>query len=308
VCKLEVAQMGAFARAKLAARQKGLGTTKIESDRVPYWKMVLRPIVIVPAIIVCGLVLYFTRPTPPPAWESLPPTQMEAARQVLADISTGKDEGYDKAYALIAPSAKDSKDSDDIGKYRQLFHVMNNYLSSEFGSDWMTITTLEAEKGDADLIAAHIGPETLHLRAQQQTPAEKLKERGSHYAIEGVDEFNIADAADLQKMAGITGVLRGEAGQGAVNNLQTILSAGGGNRHESPMHRKLRILPNLRNPRSVVRRTVLQAWPLRKDPVIRARLEQIATDGRYPVDVKDTAEQVLKNNVPDEDLIAAGVE
>ena len=44
-----------------------------------------------------------------------------------------------------------------------------------------------------------------------------------------------------------------------------------------------------------------------QDPVVRARLKAIAEDQRYQPDVIETAKQVLQENVPDEDLIAAGV-
>jgi hypothetical protein len=308
VCKLQVAQMPAFAAAKAAARRKGKSTTQIENSSPPFYKNFLRPIVIFPALLVIVLVYYFTRPAAPSAWTKLPQTQMDAAREILTDISQG-DPGYYKAYDLIAPSAKNPDDRDDLGRYRQLFHVMDAYLSTEFGSDWITTLNLQPDKNNSDLIEAHIGVETLHLRAKLETPADKLKDDNRHYAIEGFDEFDIHDAAEMQKMAAITGIVGGLGGPGASNNLQTIISAvGGGNRRESPMTRKLRILPNLRNPRAAVRRTVLQAWPIRKDPVIRARLEAITNDQRYPPDVIQTAQQVLQDNVPDEDLIAAGVE
>jgi hypothetical protein len=301
--------MRAFAAAKLAARRKGVGATQVEStgSGAPFYKNFLRPIVIFPALIAILLVYYLTRPAAPAAWTKLPKTQLDAAREILTDISKG-DPGYYKAYDLIAPSAKNPDNRDDVGRYRQLFHVMNTYLSTEFGSDWIDTITLQADKNNGDLIEAHIGPETLHLRAVLQTPADKLNDNNHHYAIEGFDEFDIHDAAAMQQMAAITGILGGVAGPGAVNNLQTIIGAAGGNQRESPMVRKLRILPNLRNPRTAVRRTVLQAWPIRRDPVIRARLQSIVDDQRYQPDVIQTAQQVLQENVPEEDLIAAGVE
>jgi hypothetical protein len=308
VCKLEVDQMRAFASAKAAARRKGMATTQVEDSGPPFYKNLLRPIVIFPAVLAILLIYYLARPAAPGAWTRLPKTQLDAAREILTDISQG-DPGYVKAYDLIAPSAKNPKDRDDIGRYRQLFHVMNTYLSTEFGSDWITTLNLQADKNNNDLIEAHIGAETLHLRAVLQTPADKLKDDNRHYAIEGFDEFDIHDAADMQKMAAITGLVGGVAGPAALNNLETILgAAGGGGHRESPMTRKLRILPNLRNPRAAVRRTVLQAWPLRHDPVIRARLQSIIADGRFQGDVIETAKQVLQDNVPEEDLIAAGVE
>jgi hypothetical protein len=308
-CKLEVANMRAFAAAKSAAKRKGLATTQVESnDRgTPIYRQFLRPIVIVPLVLVALLAIYFTRPSPAPAWTRLPTSPTNAAEELLRNISVGSDAGYDRAYALIAPTAKNPENRDDIGRYRQLFHVLNNYLRIEFGTDWITQLSLQVDKNNSDLVAAHIGPETLHLRTLLQTPPEKLTDKNRHYAVEGIDEFSVADAAEMQKMAAITGGLGGVAGQGAVTNLQTILGAGGGNRRETPMQKKLRILPNLRDPRAAVRRTVLHTWPIRQDPVIRARLQAIVNDGRYASDVIATAQQVLQENVPEEELIAAGV-
>jgi hypothetical protein len=186
---------------------------------------------------------------------------------------------------------------------------MHNYLTAEFGSDWISRLNLQADKANPDIVTASIGPETLHIRTSLQTPADKLTDKNHHYAVAAIDEFDVSEAAEMQKAAGITSVLGGVAGPGAVSNLQTILSsAGGANRRESPMQKKLRILPNLRDPRAAVRRTVLQAWPIRRDPVIRNRLQLMIDDGRYQPDVIQTAQQVLQENVPEEDLIAAGVE
>ena len=76
------------------------------------------------------------------------------------------------------------------------------------------------------------------------------------------------------------------AGQAAIDNLQTMIGAAGGSRRENPMQKKYRLLPILRNPREVSWQAVVQAWPIRKDPVIRNRMNQIISDDRYDPQVK----------------------
>jgi hypothetical protein len=310
VCKLEVSQMRAFAAAKMAARRKGLATTEVEEASPPFYQALLRPVFILPLVICAAIVLFFVmRPAKADPWQRLPASQMDAAKEFLTHISKGTDDGYEKAYGLVAPSVKRPKDSEELGKYRQLYHVMNNYLATEFGKDWITLLNLQADPANNEFVLAKIGPETLHLRITQEVPPEKMKgDADRRYGVHNIEEFDIEDAAALQKAAGIMGIVRGVAGAGAENNLQTIMGARGGNRRESKMQTKLRILPNLRNPRAVVRMTVINAWPVRTDPVIRARLDQISKDGRYPNDVQQTARDVLADNISDEELIAAGVE
>ena len=96
-----------------------------------------------------------------------------------------------------------------------------------------------------------------------------------------------------------------------MRNLQGILAAagnGGRNRYETRMQTKLRLLPNLRDPRAAFRRTVLETWVVRKDPVIRRRLEMIAGDSRYETATRDSAKAVLNDDVPEEELIAISVD
>ena len=48
----------------------------------------------------------------------------------MNNIAVGDDPGYDKAYALIAPSAHDPQDGDERGHYRQLYHEIFKYLNN----------------------------------------------------------------------------------------------------------------------------------------------------------------------------------
>ena len=164
------------------------------------------------------------------------------------------------------------------------------------------------DPADPATIEAHIGPETLHIHASLQTPPALLTDANHNYAILAVNEFDINDASKFQQAEGTKGAMRMLGAGGAIPGLDSIIAAGGSPRHETTMQRKLRILPNLRDPRAISRRTILQSWPIRTDPVIRARLNQITTDGRYAPDVQQTATQILQATVPEEDLAAAGIE
>jgi hypothetical protein len=307
VCKLEASKMDAFAAAKQAARKKGLQTTKVEEAGTPLWR---RPIVIggLAALLVAAFIVSkLTGAGGPPAWTLYPSTKEGAVKQLFADIAVGDDPGYDKAYALIAPSSRNPDDSDEKGHYRQLYHEVYRYLSGEFGSDWLSTLQIEQDPTNSDLMIAHIGLETLHVPTVQETPADKLTDNNHHYAITGISEFDISDAAGFQQTAGVLAIVGAEAGQGAVRNLTSVLGAAGASHHETPMQTKLRLLPIVRDPRVVSKYEIYQVWPIRKDPVVRHRLDAIMDDDRYPPELKEVAKEVLSDSVTDEELIAAHV-
>jgi hypothetical protein len=104
------------------------------------------------------------------------------------------------------------------------------------------------------------------------------------------------------------GVIRGVAGEGAVRNLETIIGASAKNIHETPMQKKVRMLPILRDPRETVGRTILQIYPIRDDPVVHARLEEIKDDTRYDLPTRDLVARTLKNDISEEELVGAGVQ
>ena len=94
----------------------------------------------------------------------------------------------------------------------------------------------------------------------------------------------------------------------AIPRIEGILNAGGAQRRETAMQTKLRLLPSLRNPRNVNKYEVYQTWPVRKDPVIRRRLNAMVHDERYDGGIRQVAQEVLNNAVSDEELIAAHVQ
>jgi hypothetical protein len=298
--------MRAFAAAKLAASRKGVRTTQVTTrDPNPFLQILRRPIVIGPLLILAAILFYMSLPAKPPAWTRLPATPSDSATQFLKDISTGQDAGYDAAYAMISKSVHDPDLDDEIGHYRQVFHVMYLYLSGEFGNNWGSTISVEPDKVDPDRIIAHCGLETLHLQLVEETPPDKLNDSNHHFAIKYIEEFDVHDSDKYLQMAGIKGVLRGEAGQGAVNNLDSVLGAMGGSGHETKMQTKIRLLPKMHNPHSINKFEVFQTWPVRKDPVVINRLQAIVNDGRFDQDIQDAAKRVLDGTVTEEELIAA---
>jgi hypothetical protein len=307
-CKLDVAKMPAFAAAKLAAQQRGIRTVSVERAGPPAWR---RPATIAKTLFllaflagIAWLGYHFFGPKPPP-YLQLPATAQAATREFLTRLCAG-DTAHDSAYALIADSARNG--SDDIrGDFLQVFHNVNDYLTAEFGDQWISQTQLAPDPKDHDVIVAKIALETLHIRTQQQTPPERMQQYGSHVGIVGIDEVPVTWAADLRQSAAIGGILGGIAGQGAVNNLNAITGAYSGNRHQPPFIKKMTLLNTLRDPRSTNWRVVIQTDPLRTDPVIQARLTAILSDERYDPNVRNAAKEVLEDKVTEEERISVGL-
>jgi len=174
-CKLEVAKMAAFAAAKRAAQQRGIKEVEVEKPR---FRINVSPGVVSLGVFLAILVVggvYLFRPKPP-RYLAFPGTANDAAQALLTHINGGTDPEYLKAYDLIADSARDPKASDEKGDYTQVFHVMNKYLSAEFGNDWITQTKFAADPADPNVVVAKVAMETLRIHVQQQTPEAKMKE------------------------------------------------------------------------------------------------------------------------------------
>ncbi len=309
VCKLEVAKMPGYAAAKKAAQQRGIKTTSVETRRAP---LVSTGTIIKAAILLLVLggiafAAYELLKPKPPRYLKFPATAENSSMQFLTHISKGEDKDYDQAYGMIADSVRNPKADDEIGDYRQVFHIMNLYLRNEFGNDWITKTQVAADPADPNLIIAHVSLETLHIRVANQTPTEHQKDWGSHYAILGIDEFDIADAAKFKSNEGLFGAMRMLGAGGSVGQLKEILGSSGEPNNEPLMQKKLRLLPVVENPHIATWKSVVLLWNARKDPVVRARLEQITTDARYDPEIQRKADEVLKDKTSEEDRIAAGV-
>lgn len=306
-CKLDVAKMAAFAAAKRAAQQRGIKEVEVEKPR---FRVHVSPgvvMLVVVLLLVAGGATWLFWPKPP-RYVQFPATAEGAAKALLTNVAAGTDEGYLKAYGLIADSARNPDKDDEKGDYQQVYHVMNRYLAGEFGSDWLTQATFAADVVDPDTIVVKVSLETLRIHVRQQTPEEKMPKYGLHYGVTGVDDFGPENAAAMRKMAGIEGVIRGVAGEGAVHDLQLVLGAAGGQRNQPRMVRKIDLLAVNRDPRTATWKSIIQLYPLRDDPVVQARLAAIATDERYDNELRAKAKSVLNNRVAEEDLAAAGVE
>lgn len=307
VCRLEVARMDALEGD--ASRRRAKEQRRRDSGP-PWWtsKAVIFGALLLVAAIVAVM---FAGSQKKPAWMNYPLGKDLAVSHFMNDIAGGQSEDLDHAYKLMAPDVIHPKNPDDEAAWQQLYVEINKYLTGEFGNDWPEHMTINPSEDDSDLMDVHVDVETLHVRVQLQTPTASLTGANGRYAIVGVNEFDISEARAFQAREAQMGVIRGIAGDQAVKNLQNIIAGagnGGRNQHESRMQTKMRLLPNLRDPRSVYAQTVLQTWVVRKDPVIRRRLTMITQDGRYTPQVQQYAKQVLDNRVDEADLDAVSVD
>ncbi|MGN6368899.1 MAG: hypothetical protein ACTHN5_11625 [Phycisphaerae bacterium] len=304
-CKLDVAQMDSYKGARTSAAKRIAAAESAANP--PLWQS---PPIILGALLLLAIAGFFTwrltRPTPPPAWTRFPTSRQDLAEQLFKDIAVGDDPGYDKAYALLAPSAHHADDSDELGHYRQLFHEIYKYLNN-FDPQWPADMKIEHDPTNDSTMLVHVGPETLHVGTKLETPPDKVNDSNKHYATTGIAEYDVSDAANMSATEAQKAVIRSVAGQGAINNIEAI-SGAGGHAHETPMETKMRLIPLLLNPRQVNNYEIYHCWPLRQDPAIRWALERITTDGRYANDAQSIAKEVLDNRVSEEELIAAGVE
>jgi hypothetical protein len=309
VCKLEVSKMAAFAAAKQAAQKRGIKTTAVETGQVPAWRSPANMIKVVCLLAFLGglgwLGYHFFGPKPP-RYLQFPATAQEAAQLFLTRVNGG-DATYDSAYVLIADSVRSKKASDDRGDYVQIFHIVNEYLTAEFGQDWITQTKFAPDPADPNKIIAKVALETLHIRTAQQTPPDKMQQDGPHFGILGIEEVDVSYVGDLQQMAVIRDLIRAGAGQGALSNLDSIIGSNEANRHQPKFIKKMELLQVLRNPRATNWRVVLQSYPLRDDPVIKARLTAIVGDDRYDQTPRDKAKEVLADKVDESEMTGIGL-
>jgi hypothetical protein len=274
----------------------------------PVWTK--KPFLIGAALFLVAVVAIVLAPGHPgrAAWLNYPLGKEGAVKDFLAAVGTERDADLEEAYHWIAPSARKAGDREELAKYEQVFVEMDKYLDGEFGADWPRDVKVEESEDDSNLMLAHVGAETLHIRVEMQTPTKVARPGNEHYAIVGVDEFDVADAAGFQKNEAILGSLQAlGASKGQVEQLGSVIAAGHP-RHETRMQTKVRLLPTLRNPRLLSRRVLLETWVVRKDPVIRRRLEMIEGDSRYEQATRESAKAVLEDNVPEEELIAISVD
>lgn len=307
-CKMDVAQMETFAKARGQARKKGVQSTEVQLAAPPWWRSAGGIATLAVILFVGAFVAWrFMRPTPPPPWTRFPNSPDTLVDQFFHNIAVGDDPGYDKAYALIATPARNPNDSDELGHYRQLYHEVFKYLNI-FDSTWVQDMKIEHDPASPDSMLVHVGPETLHVGIHIETPADIVNDSNKHYSVGGISEFDINDAANMSSTEAQKALIGSVAGQGALNNINTILGASGGHARETPMQTKMRLVPLLLDPRHINRQEVIRTWHLRKDPAMRWALERITQDGRYANDIQQSAQEVLDEKVSEEERIAVGVE
>lgn len=327
-CQMSVSKMQDYLVAM--QRAKAVGMEPVRTSRLPQINIEWTPPVKIAAwglgILVVGIVLYlsvgFLWQRAAPSILHYPTDPQELITQYFRLIEQDKEEPHHQAFTLQSLTVLHPDKSDERGQYLQLYHVLNKYLTGEIGVGWsaagiMVVTpvdpTADPSKGKTAYLVK-IGLETLHVEIIPQgwdpTKPDNPPPTPTRYGIVNIEEFPISQAAQFIKLAAITGVFRGVGGQGAGENLQTVLSLGGtGGGRETPMQTKYRVLPMVRDPESAnIRRGLLHLWPVRRDLVVKARLLSIMEDARYTLEDQRLAKEVLEERVAPEDLMAVGVD
>lgn len=320
MCKMEVAKMAAFSAAKMAAAKKGIKTATVQSAEqrraLPTWPHAGLVIKVTLLILIVGSVAWagwhFLGPKPP-RYLQFPKTPDESTKQFMTAIHGG-DATYDKAYFLIADSARSTKADDDRGDYVQIFHILNRYLTDEFGSDWIEHTDCVIDPTNSDMVIVTIcGMETLHVSTMQQTPTDKRTAQGSHVGIIGINELDISYVVEMRQNALMHDLISGVGG--STKDIDSVLGATASGHRGPPLVRKMLILSALRDPRTTTGRTIVQANSLRDkatglmDPVIKRRLEAIVANPAYDQNpqVREWAQRALDNKIDEYENAGAGV-
>lgn len=311
-CRMPVAKMADLWAARRKAESLGRGKVKVSEAREIDWRSLAKAGGIAAGVLVVMLGMYFgvkymggayDKP-----WLRYPTDPEQLVKEFMGYIETDKDKSFDKAYGLMSMSVRHDQESGERGRYRQLYHEVYKYLTEEFGPGWGATMSLVAEPGGGGgtlFYRVEVGAETLHVAVEPQGPEKGPAPSPARYGVMQIAEFPIEEAAEAQQMAGIGGVVGGIAGQAAKDNLQNVIG-GLSSRRLTPMQTKRQYLPLVRKA-NVPRMVVLHLWPVRNDPVVRARLESMVKDQRYAPDVQKTAQEILNGTVPLEDLIAGHV-
>lgn len=306
-CGMEVSRMADYRLAKAAAAQKQRGEASVLAARERHWH---RKMVYLVLLVALGFGLTFLIPrSGSEPWRALPLTPEDAVRTYLTLIARDDTSAHRQAYAMVNPAAKDKDNKREPDLYLQFYHDIHRYLSSEFGNDWASTATLRAEKGKPVTVrvgTAEVG-ETLHVELEDLAPSPKRADGLHGYAINAITEFNVNSAARSNQLEGALGGMRMlGAGSGAADVIRGISGTQGNYARETAMETKMRLLPQIRNPRSeFIDHAVLQLWKVRDDPLVRARLREIGADERYAPVTRQRAKSVLDGTASEEELNAA---
>jgi len=303
-CHLAVSKMDGFLAAKTAAQNRGF-SGNVDTGERPFFLKTAFFVQVALLLIVAGAIYYFFFIPKPPRYLTFPATPEAAVQTYFQHISGGQDKDFDQAYALVPDSTRNKNNSDEHGDYLQIFDVMNNYFTGEFGDDWFSKTKFTADPNDPNTIIAQVALQTVHVHTANQS--KNATGEAPHYGITGMDEFDIAWAQDFRKMEGIYGVVRTAAGgqEGGVDLLKKVI--GSGNVNGPPMVKKINLLATVRNPREVSSQAILRLYPFRDDPVVRNRLQMIAGDERYGPAERERAQAVIDDKVPEEEKVYLGL-
>ncbi len=262
-------------------------------------------------VIVAGIWVYQTFFKTVDPWLNYPTDQRALLTKFFQIVHTDNRKEHEKAYALISLYRRDAKDDTQHGQYLQLFHDVDRYFITLFGPNYINEIRFEPEGNvpDAATWIAAVRTEKMTIDLEPQTPPDKQKPgEPKRWGIVAIREFPLGNSSRSQQMGAIGGVLRGLGAGGSAEQIQGIAAVTTDFSRMSPAEIKQTLMPIITNPRATgLIRGIYQTWYVRKDPTIRATLESILTDARYPDEVKRVAKQVLDERVPEEELIGMGV-
>jgi hypothetical protein len=276
-------------------------------------KMILF-IILTPILLYAGYKIGRSLFTPAEPWTFLP-TDPEAAVtkyiKLVGNDGDANNASHKAAYALIASNNKNPNSETEPDRFLQYHHEVYTYFAELTGDKfWHDHATISLDPKRPDAYEIKIGPEIVHIAVVDEAP-EKARNAGKHHfavtPILEIDPNSEARRKAGQREASF-GIVRGVAGEAGVESIKAIAALGAPPR-ESPMDKKMRLLPRLTNPRAPdLDRDIISLWPIRTDPAVIYRLGQLITDDRYSETTRDRARKVLNGTLDEETRAAVGVD
>jgi len=250
-------------------------------------------------------------------WKAFPTDGKTAVANFIADIHSagaGDKAAADRAFQAIALSQRLPDSGNDAERWGYVFQDVDEYLTGEFGPAWNTIMNVEpadpAKGNAATLYIVTIGTEQLHVDLEPQTPpAPAAAPNPPHYGILEIREITLMDALHGDPVRGPAGFLTHVYGaDGSAEQLRSIFARNSPLGRLTPTQIKRLLLPIVRNPRATaLKDAIYRLSSVRQDATVRARLEKITKDARYPMDAQKAAQEVLDVTVDESILIELGV-
>lgn len=251
------------------------------------------------------------------AYKKFPHNRTKLVRDFFTYVSTDTNSEFRKAYDLISLTRRRPHKSNRQGHFWQRFHVLDQYLASQFGPQWVQRLRIVKKhvagaKGSPTRYVVHVDTEVFHMRIAAQVPrgAKTPPTTGRRYGIIGMREFALSGGAKSQTLGLVNayvGGFYGATGSAAqINGLHAAF--GGSDANETPWQIKHRLLPIVVDPRATaLQQCIYQLWPVRNDPTVRRALLKIMHDRRYSTHIRHVATAVYTGRAHEADLVGNGV-